>query len=109
MALSDCAKQVKWLQLILQEIGYILKGPIPICADNMGAILNASNPISERRTKHIDVRYHLIRYYVETGEIDLEYISGTENPAGIFTKPLGRAKFELFHESLGLKFYQSNA
>jgi hypothetical protein len=74
----------------------------------MGAIFNASNPTSERRTKHIDVRYHLIRHYVETGEIDLEYISGIENPADIFTKPLGRVKFELFRESLGLVFYQSN-
>ena len=102
MALFDCGKQVNWLRILLTEIGYKLRLPTPIYADNQGAIFNASNPTQERRTKHMDVRYHLIREYVEQGIVALYYVEGSENPADIFTKPLGRVKFEYFRKSLGL-------
>jgi hypothetical protein len=53
----------------------------------------------------MDVRYHKIREFVERDQVSLYYIPGTENPADIFTKPLGRVKFEEFRKSLGLVFH----
>ncbi|KAJ2934251.1 hypothetical protein H1R20_g2855, partial [Candolleomyces eurysporus] len=105
MALSDCAKQVIWLRILLKELGIPMQVPVPIYVDNQGAIFNASNPVQEHRTKHIDVRYHLIRQYVENEDVSLFYIPTDDNPADIFTKPLGRVKFELFRKSLGLVFH----
>ncbi|RXW14197.1 hypothetical protein EST38_g11655 [Candolleomyces aberdarensis] len=104
MALFDCSKQVLWLRILLKELGIPMQVPTPIYVDNQGAIFNASNLVQERRTKHIDVRYHKIQEYVEEGQVVLYYIPTTENPADIFTKPLGRVKFELFRKSLGLIF-----
>ena len=104
MALHDCSKDVMWMCNILLEMGFPIKTPIPIYVDNQGAIFNASNPTHERKTKHIAVRYHKIREYVEEGSVDLFYVRTDENPSDIFTKPLGRIKFELFRKSLGLIF-----
>ena len=104
MALCDCAKQVVWIRLLLEELKLPVKIPVPIYVDNQAAIFNASNPTQERRTKHMDVRYHKIREFVEEGKVDLFYIPGTDNPADLFTKPLGRIKFEQFRKSLGLVF-----
>jgi hypothetical protein len=58
MALSDCSRQVVWMHTLMGELGYKLK-PIPICGDNQGSIFIASNPVTEKRSKHIDIRYHL--------------------------------------------------
>jgi len=92
MALSDCSCQCVWIRSILLELSYSF-GPIPISNDNQGSIFMASNPITKVRNKHIDVRYHAIRDFVTQGKIKLSYIEGSENPADMFTKNLGHAKF----------------
>ena len=80
MALSDCARQVTWIRSLLGELGYKLKA-IPICGDNQGSIFMASNPITEPRSKHIDIRYHRIRELVAKGKVEPYFIDGAENPA----------------------------
>ena len=45
MTLSDCARQVTWIQSLLGELSYKLKA-IPICGDNQGSIFMASNPVT---------------------------------------------------------------
>ena len=60
MALSDCSRQVVWMHTLLGELGYHLK-PVPICGDNQGSIFITSNPVTEQRSKHIDIRFHFVR------------------------------------------------
>ena len=95
MALSDCCRQTVWLKSLLAEIGIPLR-PIPICVDNQGAIFIGSNPVQDKRTKHIGVRYHNVRECVEEKKVELFYIEGSENPADMFTKNLGHVKFLKF-------------
>lgn len=103
MALSDCSRQVIWVRTLLTELGYQLAS-IPVCCDNQGAIFVSSNPVTERRSKHIDIRYHFIRDVIEQGLIQVYYIPGEDNPADLFTKNLGRVKFNKFKQQLGLTF-----
>lgn len=65
----------------------------------------ASNPVQERRSKHVDIRYHFIRDVVQSGAVELFYIEGNDNPADMFTKNLGHVKFLKFRGLLGLEFY----
>ena len=106
MALSDCSRQVVWIKQLLQEIGINL-GPIPICGDNQGSIFMANNPITEKRSKHIDIRYHYIREVVAEKKVELFFIPGDDNPADLFTKNLGHVKFLKFRPFLGLQFFES--
>ena len=106
MALSDCSCQASWLKSLLSELGMDI-GSIPICGDNQGSIFIASNPVQERRTKHIDIRYHYIRSCVEEEKVDLYFIDGVYNPADMFTKNLGHEKFLRFRDHLGLVFRSS--
>jgi hypothetical protein len=106
MALSDSCRQITWLQSLLSELG-IDESRTPLCGDNQGSIFIGSNPVQERRTKHIDIRYHYIRECIENNKIDMFFISGDENPADMFTKNLGRVKFLKFRDTLGLEFYSS--
>jgi hypothetical protein len=106
MALSDCSRQAVWIQNILSELGLNTKA-VPICADNEGGIFIASNPVQERRTKHIDVRYHYVRDLVEQKRVEIVWVPTDDNIADMFTKNLGHIKFLKFRSKLGLEFYSS--
>ena len=107
MALSDCSRQCVWIHEMMGELGYKLK-PIPICGDNQGSLFIAQNPVTEKRSKHIRVKYHFIRDAVLVHKlVELFYIPGTDNPADMFTKNLGRVKFREFRSQLGLEFKDS--
>ena len=104
MALSDCSRQAIWMKTVFSEIGMPL-GAIPVCGDNQGSIFISSNPVQERRSKHIDIRYHYVREQIEDGKIKIYFVEGSHNPADLFTKNLGQPKFEYFRKQLGLEFY----
>jgi hypothetical protein len=105
MAISDCARQAIWIRTLLTELGITLKAT-PVY-DNQGSIFIASNPVQESRLKHIDIRYHYIQECVQNKQVDLLFIPGTENPADMFTKNLGRILFYKFRSQLGLTFKSS--
>ena len=105
MSLSDTSRQLVWIRTLFKELGINL-GPIPLCGDNQGSIFLASNPVQEKRIKHIDLRYHYIREVIRQKQVELLFVEGAENPADLFTKNLGRIKFLKFREQLGLQFYE---
>jgi hypothetical protein len=45
------------------------------------------------RSKHIEIRYHFIRDWVQRGAVQLQYIPTDEQVADIFTKALPRGKY----------------
>ena len=106
--MSNCSRQIVWVRNLLAELGYHVDR-IPLSGDNQGSIFIASNPVTESRSKHIDIRYHYIREVYEKGIIDIFFIDGNDNPADIFTKNLGATKFLKFCSQLGLHFPKSSA
>ena len=107
MSLSDTSRQLLWIKSLMSELGIDLS-PIPLFGDNQGSIFLASNPVQEKRIKHIDLRYHFIRNVVQNKQVELFFIEGASNPADLFTKNLGRVKFQKVREQLGLEFYSSD-
>ena len=103
MAMSDCSCQVVWVHNLLAELGYYIHR-IPISGDNQGSIIIASNPVTESKSKHIDIQYYYIREVCEKGIVDIYFIDGNNNPTDLFTKNLGKVKFLKFRSQLGLHF-----
>ena len=48
MALSEACSEIAWLSALQREIGYGLKGPVPLVTDNQGGIFLAVNPAHDR-------------------------------------------------------------
>ena len=71
--------------------------------DNTAAIALTQNPENHRRTKHIGMRFHLIRDLVEKNIVEVEYVNTNEQIADFLTKPLSRTKLEYFREKSGVK------
>ena len=61
---------------------------IPIFCYNTVDICLTNNPIQHSRAKHIEIKYHFIRDYVQKGAIDIQFIDTDNQWANIFTKPL---------------------
>ena len=57
-----------------------------IMVDNQGAIDLVGNPVHHRRTKHIEVRFHIARTAQESGEILVTKVHTSDNHADILTK-----------------------
>ena len=74
--------------------------------DNMGAMFMGKNDVSNKRSKHIDLRYHMVRDYIKAGFFTLEHVSTTLNMADIMTKALDRLKHEV-HTSALLRDYSN--
>jgi len=53
------------------------------------------------QTNHRNKKYHMIRHHVEAKTIHLPHYSTNEKIVDIFTKALGREKFERFIMILG--------
>jgi hypothetical protein len=85
-ALSEAAKEIKFIVMILKAIEVEVEMPITVKVDNVGAIFMAENVSANSRTKHVDTRYHFIRDFVEDGVIKIVFVRTHENKADIFTK-----------------------
>lgn len=54
------SKETVWCRRLLRELTFIQPGPTRLLCDNQSAIRLVYNPEYHKRTKHIDVAFHLI-------------------------------------------------
>ena len=71
-------------------------------SDNPSCIKISENPAFYDRSKHIEIRYHFIRDYVQRGAVCLQYVPTDEQVANILMKALGRGKHVYFRDKLGV-------
>jgi hypothetical protein len=70
--------------------------------DNQSAIALTKEHQYHARTKHIDVRYHFIRWIIEDGKLRLIYCPTDDMVADVLTKALVSTKVKHFAKELGL-------
>ena len=90
------AEVVNVLRFLLQVKGF-LTPPIDniiIREDNEGAIEMATNRFSSRRTRHVDMKHHIVRDAVESGVVRIHYVRSGEQHADVLTKALDVNTFE---------------
>jgi hypothetical protein len=88
VALSEAAKEVRFVFQVLRSMGVKVNLPIIVRVDNVGAIFIGNNVTVSQRSKHIDIRYHFVREYVQDGFIRIIFVRTKDNDADIFTKNL---------------------
>jgi reverse transcriptase-like protein len=102
IAATYTAKEALWLrQLILQLFGITLDAST-LFSDNQSAIALTKEHQYHARTKHIDVRFHFIRWIIEEGKLRLVYCPTGDMVADILTKALPSTKVKHFAHELGL-------
>ena len=102
MELGSTGQQAAWLRSLSGEIGFPIKGPIPLCSDNQAAIFLMVNPAVEHWMKHIDIQHHYIWEQYKNKVVEPFHIAGVNRPADLFTKSLPVIKVEQFRSKIGL-------
>lgn len=95
IAAADCVKELLYLKNLLRELTNN-DVVVNLNIDNQSAMKLCKNGIFNKRSKHIDVRYHFLSENVKQGKVNLFYIPTNENVADMFTKPLAHVKFGSF-------------
>jgi hypothetical protein len=103
VAMTHASKELIWLRtLIGQTFGDII-GPTTLHSDNQSVIALTKDHQYHAHTKHIDIRFHFIRWIIEEGKIKLVYCPTGDMLADTLTKLLLSAKVKHFASSLGLR------
>ena len=100
VALSEAAKEVKFIWMLLDSMGFKVTSPIVVRVDNIGAIFMAENMTVRNRTKHIDIRFRFVNDMVEEGFIEIIFVKTQENIADMFTKNMHGDTAQKYHGKL---------
>jgi hypothetical protein len=109
VAATHAAKEGIWLRSFISEVfdsyakPLVTSSPTTLFSDNQSAISLAKEHHYHARTKHIDIRYHFIRYIIANGSIHLIYCPTNDMIADTLTKPLPSVKAKHFAAELGLR------
>jgi hypothetical protein len=88
IAAATTACQGVWLARLLSELRDV-EVQVPVLrVDNKSTIFIVKNLVHHDRSKHIDVRFHMIWEYEQTCQIAVEFIITEEQLGDILTKPL---------------------
>ena len=98
-ALTHGVQEGKFLSQLLSDVSNSERVMFTMYVDNQGAIKLANNPVHHQRSKHIDIKYHFIRFEIQNQVVKLVYIPTDQNVADIFTKPLSKANLSRFNIS----------
>ncbi|GJT51840.1 retrovirus-related pol polyprotein from transposon TNT 1-94 [Tanacetum coccineum] len=100
--LSASCAQVIWMRTQLLDYGYKYNW-IPMYCDSKSVIAISCNPVQHSKTKHIDIRYHFIKEYIEKGTVELYFVETEYQLADLFTKALPKERFEYLVHRIGMR------
>ena len=97
IAAAETVKSILAVRSLIKEL-ITLNEPIELYLDNTGAAAIAQKDLNNQRTKHIDVRFHFIREWVQSGTIKILKVHTSKNTADLFTKSLPKLTHD-FHSA----------
>ena len=87
-AITTACNALIWMRSCLKELGMELHEPVLFREDNQATISMATNYMTTKRTKHVDIRHHVIRYWCDQDVMDFTYINTSDQLADLMTKAL---------------------
>ena len=88
----DC--QGIWLARLIGELMNEEMIYMTLMVNNKSAIALSKNHLFHNRSKHIETKFYFIRICLEEKKMELDFVSLENQLADLFTKALGRLKFE---------------
>jgi hypothetical protein len=103
VAATHAMKEALWLCSFISEVFGNTLASTTIFSDNKSTIELSKDHQYHAHTKHIDIKYHFIRWVIENGSIRLIYCLTEDMLADTLTKPLENVKAKNFASELGLR------
>ncbi|KFD69490.1 hypothetical protein M514_18362 [Trichuris suis] len=106
IAMAEACKELLWLRQLLEDFGILQVNATTIFEDNQGCICLVESERFTDRTKHISVKYHLLKDLRERGIIDVKYCPSDQMMADAWTKPVSKEQLNRFARQIGLMNWQ---
>ena len=101
VATIETGNEMIWLHNLLDELGKKQEMGI-LHSDSQSAIFLAKNSVFHSKSKHIQTKYHFIRYLVKDKLVIFEKICGSKNLTNMLTKGVTIKKLKLCTVLVGL-------
>jgi hypothetical protein len=101
VAASVCCKQIKQAENMVQFLDFSCPKPYRMYTDSQACLKIATNASKMGMVRHLEIRYHLVRCVVLSGDIILEYCITEDMLADLFTKIVTTAQ----DKRLAIRFY----
>ncbi|KAJ8774325.1 hypothetical protein K2173_011197 [Erythroxylum novogranatense] len=101
-ALASVVQELQWLQSLLHEIRQSCSQPPLLFCDNLSATYLTNTPIFHSRSRHLEIDFHFVRDKCAQKELQVRYISTTDQLADGFTKPLPKTRFLHLRDKLSV-------
>ena len=85
VGIAEVCKDIIHVKQVLEFMKLKVEYPIIIHVDNVGAIY-LSKKNGGKRTKHIDIRFHFIREYIQDNIVKIIFIKSEDNIVDVYTK-----------------------
>ena len=94
------------LKNFLSDLEVVLgkENAVTLYCDNNGAIVQAKEPRSHQRSKHVLRKYHVIREIICRNDVKIERVPTEDNIVDPLTKALPQQKHDGHAESLGIRY-----
>ena len=102
VALSEVVTKMEIMFELIKIFKIKIDKPIRFYEDNSGVVNLAKFGNFTKNSRGIEIHFHYVHNYVKDKIIDVVKINTDENLADIFTKALGKEKFEKFRNMLKL-------
>jgi hypothetical protein len=101
VAASVCCKQVMQAENMVQFLDFTCPRPYTMYTDSQACLKIATTASKMGMVRHLEIRYHLVRCIVLSGNIKLFYCITEEMLADLFTKIVSNAQ----DKRLAVRFY----
>jgi hypothetical protein len=94
-----------WLKKIVLDLRVVdsIKRPLKLYCDNKPAVLYAHNNKKTKATKHINIRFYVVKEKIQDQTISLEHISTKKMITDPLIKGLPRSVFREHLAGMGLR------
>ena len=86
VAASVCCKQILEIENMVQFLGFTCPRPYKMYTDSQACLRIATSNTTLGKVRHLEIRYHLVRCIILSGNIKMEYCITEEMLADLFTK-----------------------
>ena len=94
--MAAAVQEALYLKQLLEDFGIQQNLPKAIGKDNQICIKLCQNPVMNKRSKHVETKFHFIRDKKEDVTISICYVPSDKMAADIFRKSLPVSKVETF-------------
>jgi hypothetical protein len=102
IAAAHAVRAVDYMRKVLWSMNMQVV-PWSVLCDNDGAIAQTRTiNTTDKKMRHVAIKYHLVRDRVNRGEITFSYVPGSENVADCFTKAAKPAEHQMAVKGMGL-------